>query len=104
MVFSCYGKAGGRHHYSRNCTYVLHECNGRTGYTSINRSVVPLGLDHHNWFRLAGPTEACFHSRSVEGSFGSDIDYAQIVKIYGAAPEAFKAATAPQNASAPVNR
>jgi NAD(P)-dependent dehydrogenase (short-subunit alcohol dehydrogenase family) len=31
-----YGKAGGRHHYSRNCTYVLHECNGRTGYTSFD--------------------------------------------------------------------
>ena len=58
MVFGCYGKAGGRHHYSRNCTYVLHECNGRTGYTSINRSVVPLGLDNHNWFRLAGPKDA----------------------------------------------
>jgi hypothetical protein len=29
-----------------------------TGYTSINRSVVPLGLDNHNWFRLAGPKDA----------------------------------------------
>lgn len=28
--------------------------------------------------------------RAVEESFGADVDYAQLVKIYGAAPESFK--------------
>jgi hypothetical protein len=32
---------------------------------------------------------------AVEGAFGADIDYAQLVKIYGAAPEAFKGCYSP---------
>ncbi len=32
---------------------------------------------------------------AVEGTFGADIDYAQLVKIYGAAPEAFKGCYSP---------
>ena len=39
---------------------------------------------------------------AVEGAFGGDIDYAMLVKIYGNAPEAYRAATAPQNAPAPA--
>ena len=35
---------------------------------------------------------------AVEGGFGSDIDYAQLIKMYGATPEAPKAATARRNA------
>jgi len=32
---------------------------------------------------------------AVEGAFGADVDYAQLVKIYGAAPEAFKGRYSP---------
>ncbi len=32
---------------------------------------------------------------AVEGAFGSDIDYAMLVKIYGAAPDAFKGRYSP---------
>jgi hypothetical protein len=32
---------------------------------------------------------------AVEGAFGSDVDYAQLVKIYGAAPEAMKGRYSP---------
>lgn len=32
---------------------------------------------------------------AVEGSFGGDVDYAQLVKLYGAAPEAFKGRYSP---------
>jgi IS1 family transposase len=32
---------------------------------------------------------------AVEGAFGANIDYAQLVKIYGAAPEAFKGCYSP---------
>ena len=32
---------------------------------------------------------------AVEGAFGADIDYAQLVKIYGAAPDAFKGRYSP---------
>ena len=38
---------------------------------------------------------------AVEGAFGADVDYAMLIKIYGASPEAPRAATAPPNASAP---
>lgn len=37
---------------------------------------------------------------AVEGAFGGDIDYAVLHKVYGAAPEGSKAATARRNASA----
>src|SRR5665213_3980536 len=32
---------------------------------------------------------------AVEGAFGADVDYAMLVKIYGAAPEAFKGRYSP---------
>ncbi len=32
---------------------------------------------------------------AVEGAFGGDVDYAQLVKLYGAAPEAFKGRYSP---------
>jgi len=38
---------------------------------------------------------------AVERAFGDDIDYAMLVKHYGAAPEGRRAATAPLSASAP---
>ena len=34
---------------------------------------------------------------AVEGAFGGDVDYAQLVKMYGAAPEAFKGRYSPAN-------
>ena len=38
---------------------------------------------------------------AIEGAFGADVDYAMLVKIYGAAPRVPRAATAPLSASAP---
>jgi hypothetical protein len=32
---------------------------------------------------------------AVEGAFGADVDYAQLVKLYGSAPEAFKGRYSP---------
>jgi IS1 family transposase len=32
---------------------------------------------------------------AVEGAFGADVDYAQLIKLYGAAPEAFKGRYSP---------
>jgi IS1 family transposase len=34
---------------------------------------------------------------AVEGAFGGDVDFAQLVKIYGAAPDAFKGRYSPAN-------
>ena len=35
---------------------------------------------------------------AIDTAFGGEVDYAQLVKLYGAAPEAPRAATAPPNA------
>lgn len=35
---------------------------------------------------------------AVEGAFRADVDYAQLIKMYGNAPDAFKGPTAPPNA------
>jgi hypothetical protein len=32
---------------------------------------------------------------AVEGAFGGDVDYAQLVKIYGASPDSFKGRYSP---------
>ena len=37
---------------------------------------------------------------AVEGAFGGDVDYAQLVKLYGAAPESAKGRYSPASASA----
>jgi hypothetical protein len=39
---------------------------------------------------------------AVEGAFGADVDYAMLVKLYGATWEARRGATVPQNASVPA--
>jgi hypothetical protein len=49
MILGGYGKTGGGHHYSGNCAYVLYEGNSRTGFTGINRPVVPFGLNNQKW-------------------------------------------------------
>ena len=51
---------------------------------------VPDGAgDVWTWIAMEAYLEA------LEGAFGADIDYAQLVKIYGAAPEAFKGCYSP---------
>src|SRR5262249_28024208 len=47
------------------------------------------------WDRLANRVQLTSdghraYLEAVEGAFGSDIDYAQLVKLYGAAPDSFK--------------
>jgi hypothetical protein len=37
------------------------------------------------------------HNEAVEGAFGADIDYAQLVKIYGASPESAKGRYSPDD-------
>ena len=37
---------------------------------------------------------------AVEGAFGSDVDYAMLVKLYGEAPESMKGRYSPADASA----
>ena len=41
---------------------------------------------------------------AVEGSFGADIDYAQLIKVYGNAPETFKGRYSPADCTGIVKR
>ena len=41
---------------------------------------------------------------AVEGSFGADIDYAQLIKVYGNAPETFKGRYSPADCTSIVRR
>jgi hypothetical protein len=38
---------------------------------------------------------SCAYLEAVEGAFGGDVDYAQLVKLYGPAPDAFKCRYSP---------
>lgn len=41
---------------------------------------------------------------AVEDAFGGDVDYAQLVKLYGAAPEAFKGRYSPANCTGSIKK
>jgi hypothetical protein len=41
---------------------------------------------------------------AVEGAFGADVDYAQLVKLYGASPDSTKGRYSPAECTGAINR